>query len=587
MKRCFQIALSCWLALQTTAGLAQLAPSTIVAETSLPFRPSQIFMGYYDSTTHQGDVLAVRDAGATEAPLWRAADALQARLGSPTLPRHIVTAPGTDNLPTWLRAKPLGAILNANLWYVGPGPDGRRAMVYAGAHDGMLHGFDAHDGQALFAYVPRGLASRLAAAAPNAIVDGPVFGGEAATGPDGAVQPLLAAALGTGGKGLVVLDITAPHAFAADRVLVDLSDSDDADLGHITAPPVLEDSAANRSRHFVRMPDGRPALVFGNGHGSRAGRPVLLIQYLDQARELLRLSPCQSTGDCIYAGDNGLAMPRLVDLEGDGRVDLAYAGDLQGQLWKFDLRGQDGGHVAFEGQPFFTACDAQGRRQPITTAPYSAAHPHGGLMLVLGTGRHLTAEDGTNDRPQSVYGLHDNSFTGGTDRLQTALTGCARPTSLTPRTYNAPITVGTTDYFSVADPLPDSASTGQRRGWWIDLPMPGQRVLQNPRTFEGRKLLVYSLVPSGRAAQPRVHGDVYVSVLNLLTGDAPAQPGFALPDETPASLPVGMVSLPAAGPWLLQRRAGEQTQLRPAQGTPVRLLTARTTGARAGWRERH
>lgn len=586
MRQILQAPVACCLAWLATAGLAQPAPSAMVAEPLLPFRPSRIFIGYHDSATQRGDVLAVHDVAAAEAPLWRATDRLEPRLASTTVPRQIVAAPGWERLAARLRATPLGAILNANLWYVGSGAAGRSPMVYAGAHDGMLHGFAADDGQEHFAYVPRGLAPRLASGIPGAVVDGPLFGGVAPTGPGGAAQPLLAVALGAGGKGLAVLDVSAPETFTADRVLVDLSDADDPDLGHITSPPVLEDDAVNRSRHFVRMHGGRPALVFGNGHGSRTGRPVLLIQYLDLGRELIRISPCSGTGDCAYAGDNGLAMPRLLDLDGDGRVDLGYAGDLQGQLWKFDLRGpEDGWHVAFDGKPLFTACDAHGRRQPITTAPYTAPHPQGGLMLVVGTGRNIGARDSADNSPQSVYGLHDDNFTGGLGTLQASTAACARPASLTPRSYGAPVALGTTEYYSVASPPPDGAGTSPPRGWFIDLPAPGQRVLQNPRAFEGRKLLVHSLVPTGAPGHPRIQGHAYLSVLNLLTGNAPAVPAFAVPDETLTALPLGMARLPPGGPWLLQRRTGEQVQLQPAQGSPVRLLATRTAGARAGWRE--
>ncbi len=573
-----QAALLCVLAASATA---EPQPSAMVAVSGSPLQSQQLFVGWYDSTTDTGDVQSLESPAASH-PRWSAAAQLR---GLNAASRNLISAGverhGADGTALVDRygAVPLGAVRNANLWFVAgrDGASARRAMVYAGTTDGMLHGFAADDGSELLAYVPRRLQRRTGKLA----VDGPLFGGEAPLAPQAGPRNLLAAGLGTGGPGYVVLDVSAPDHFAwgraADLVIADTTDGTDADIGQVHGPAVLDDATANRARHIVKMAGGRWALVLGNGYFSRAGRPVLLVQYLDQARELVRLSPCMADAPCPHAGHNGLAMPRLLDTDGDGRVDRAYAGDLQGQMWRFDLAGAES---AWHASRLFTACDAQGRRQPITTAPYAQPHPAGGWMLVFGTGRHLLDQDSAVTDPQSLYGLHDR---GPSDPLQPESAGCQRPDTLSALAYGEATAAQGTDYRSIRS-VAQPVDVARPRGWWIDLPHPGQRVLHNPQLFEGHKLLVRSVAPAG-GTQPRSSGRAWVSVLNLLTGMPPVQTPFILAETGLPAPPPAMVSAPA-GPALLSRRPGSgEASLHSADGQRIMLRTGTTAGARAGWRE--
>jgi type IV pilus assembly protein PilY1 len=92
-----------------------------------------------------------------------------------------------------------------------------------------------------------------------------------------------------------------------------------------------------RSTQITRMNNNRWAVVLGNGYNSANQRPVLLVQYLDGAKELVRIPVTSEAAGTGNANDNGLAAPRLVDLNGDNRTDVVYAGDNLGNLWKFDL----------------------------------------------------------------------------------------------------------------------------------------------------------------------------------------------------------------------------------------------------------
>ena len=144
-----------------------------------------------------------------------------------------------------------------------------------------------------------------------------------------------------GGRGFFVLDVTNPANWTASSatsvVLMDKTASFTAssavglpaatwdDVGHIYGEPVLD--LANRAiaSQITRLNNGRWAVVLGNGVNSANEQASLLIQYLDDSKELVKLVADSTTG----AG-NGLAQPRLIDLNGDDKADIAYAGDLKG-----------------------------------------------------------------------------------------------------------------------------------------------------------------------------------------------------------------------------------------------------------------
>jgi type IV pilus assembly protein PilY1 len=141
---------------------------------------------------------------------------------------------------------------------------GRTAMVYVGANDGMLHGFDANSGQEKLAYVPRAVfpnITRLTATnyAHRFFVDGTPTVGDAFF--SGAWRTVLTGGLRKGGQAIYALDVTDPGSFdeanASSLVLWEFSDADDADLGYSYSRPAI-----------VRMANGKWAAVFGNGYNN-------------------------------------------------------------------------------------------------------------------------------------------------------------------------------------------------------------------------------------------------------------------------------------------------------------------------------
>lgn len=499
----------------------------------------------------------------------------------------------------------------------------RLPMIYVGGNDGMLHGFSANDGTEKLAYVPRGVipaVGRLTDPAFNQnhryYVDGSamsgdvdVNGGKDPSDPDYGIyapdwRTMLVGTLGAGGKGYFVLDITSPgttapapgnftEGNAQQLVLMDktrhASESvatvavcEDAgvtpvankeaclaaaDMGHIFAKPVIDDTNPQRTTQIVRMNNNRWAAVMGNGYNSKSERPVLLVQYLDGDKKLLRLvaTGTTATGSHTNTTDNGLSAPRLVDINSDGRPDVVYAGDLKGNVWKFLIADSDENNWgvarwgssagtttnhATNGVPLFTAKggtegspNSRTLAQSITAVPTVRANdrkkeidigggkkktvPVGGMMVAFGTGRNIATDDPQNANKQSLYSVLDNTsykLVGAKkDRIavcaSTSDTACDElvkstddlPTSVTQANLvqrQIPVTsVFTRDghqFWTI-----DASTTldwTTNKGWYMDLPETRERLLKPMEFYDSSNMLsVFSQVPAkGSLLDPSV-----------------------------------------------------------------------------------
>lgn len=288
--------------------------------------------------------------------------------------------------------------------------ESRREVLYVSANDGMLHAFDALTGEELFSYIPAGIYEKLrklsaadygTSSNPHTYnVDGPLFIGDVYTSTGW--KNILVGTLGAGGRGLFALDVTDPVNFDENDVLFDFTDEDfftgeRAKLGNITTAPVVAPTN-----------DGWK-LIFGNGYNSDAGNAHLFIVDLNN----LASSQVIAAGS---GGANGLAAPALL-ANADGEVESAYAGDLLGNMWKFDLSANNSSNwdVAYSSgntpEPLFTAKDASGAVQPITATPTLGLNSNmssSAVMVYFGTGRYLASSD--NDAgtvTNSFYAIAD------------------------------------------------------------------------------------------------------------------------------------------------------------------------------------
>ena len=424
-----------------------------------------------------------------------------------------------------VRQHVLGDIVGSSIWYAGAPNDGlvgngypvfakrlagRTKMVYVGANDGMLHGFkadaDGSGGQEVFAYVPQGIYG--SATEPllkqlshssyqhRYFVDGSPFVGDVFFGDPNAKdsdstkadqwKSMLVGTLGAGGRGYFILDVTNPgsisEATAASTVWSDATDGSDADIGHQFQQPVVGD-ASRRSRQLVRLNDGRPALLMGNGYNSLNEKAVLLVQYLDGQREVRKIyaPPTQATGTA-----NGLSAPQTVDRDFSGTVDIVYAGDLSGKMWRFDLSAKDAslwkatsGAADGDGKPLFDA----GVARPITDAPVTVEHPYGGHMVAFGTGRIFGAQDYDSTEQQAIYGIWDNT------------TGTAVAADLLQKGILATKSVGGDTFRKISQGGVPYEPQNRKRGWFLVLPDAKERVVFNGEALTSNVGMFSTLIP--------------------------------------------------------------------------------------------
>ena len=483
-----------------------------------------------------------------------------------------------------------GDTVNSALWYVADPVsnytfDNYRAfanrqakrlpMLYVGANDGMLHGFSGADGSEKIAYVPRGVYANLPDLTRSAYghryyVDGSPFSGDVNLGstatPDW--RTLLVGTLGAGGKGYFVLDVTNPGSTATDStaqasnfskanaatlVVMDktasaretYTDVSDVrrDIGHIVAAPVVEDGNPQKTTQIVRMNNSRWAAVMGNGYNSTNERPVLLVQYLDGDKALVRI-PAATTG--ANASSNGLSAPRLVDIDGNGTPDVIYAGDLRGNLWKFDVGSASPADwsVAFSGAPLYTAAHVAGNvstLQSIVAPPIVRANERGakGLMVAFGTGRNLTEADRTDVSVQSIYSVLDSTQY----KLQSGkvvVDGTATPvgsglSDLVQQSVNATAIAGegissARTFWTVTQNDVPYSGQNQKKGWYLNLPAAGERVLAQMSFYDDSNIIeLISEIPAagGNTAEescqpPSTELKKYRTLLNIMDGKRPS-----------------------------------------------------------------
>ena len=251
---------------------------------------------------------------------------------------------------------------------------------------------------------------------------------------------------------------------------------------------------------------------------------------------------------------NGLSTPVVIDVNYDNKADYVYAGDLKGNLWKFDLSNPDSAKwgVAYgtdsnangtinhlEGddpQPLFQAQNALGIGQPITTKPDVMRHPtRHGYIVVFGTGKYVEVTDFDDTSLNTIYGVwdygddsDDSEYLGAFNRgSPDTLSNQAENVTLLEQEYepspvsdpNNPyfwtITVGTEEvvvriltrndpnWETVADAgvdqLPNPGTLTDppntvHAGWYFDLPVTGERVVSDVIIRDG-KAIVISFVP--------------------------------------------------------------------------------------------
>lgn len=430
-------------------------------------------------------------------------------------------------------------------------PKFKNDILYAGSNDGMLHAFAATTGEELFAYVPNLVFEDLHALADpdyehQYYVDlAPTIKDVTLSG----VSTMLVGGLGKGGRGYFALDLSdltpanipATESLLDNRVMWEYPDG-------TTPSTEIDDLGYSFNKVAVVQSNdsvGAPWIViFGNGYNSANGHAVLFI--LDPATGSLLKRIDTQFGIC-----NGLSTPTAVDVDNNHTVDYVYAGDLKGNLWKFDLSADDYNQwsVAYNDggtpMPLF-----QTPGQPITTKPSVMYHcEKNGYIVAFGTGRYLGLDDITDTSAQAVYGIWDYGDDEDDSEYVGAFDGSAITSSKLPVTVSLlqqivvdERTENGVDLRTLSDGNPDwktttdqSGSCGDNAGtddcdpnavgtepdpvknvgWYFNFPESGERVVRDVRIRAGR-LTVISYVNEG--SQCGLAGHSWVMVMDPCTG---------------------------------------------------------------------
>ncbi len=415
--------------------------------------------------------------------------------------------------------------------------DSRQEVIYAGANDGMLHGFSAVDGEELLAYVPRAVYSRLSRLTAQGYgtsvehkytVDGsPAVADAYASG----WKTVLVGGLNAGGQGVYALDVTDPSDFeeskADEIVLWEFTDEDDPDLGYTFFEP-SRNFQTNQSAQIVKMNNDKWAVILGNGYNnteadgntSSDGHAYLFILFIEEGMDgswtpgtdYIKID----TGKGSVTSPNGLATPIPNDIDGDGKIDTIYAGDLYGNLWKFDVSDSSASNwdlALTAGKPLFTAEDSSGNRQPITSTPLVTPHPKGGYIVSFGTGKYMELSDNSDSSQQSIYGIWDldAQVTSRSQLLQQQVITTTSVSGIDYRLMTANQPVWST-----------------HRGWLVDLPEAGERVDVNPVIRDGRFVYV-TRTPSTQVCT--AGGESWLMELDYLTGGRLQSSPFDVNDD--------------------------------------------------------
>ncbi|CWQ72421.1 type IV pilus assembly protein PilC [Neisseria meningitidis] len=214
---------------------------------------------------------------------------------------------------------------------------------------------------------------------------------------DGKTRVFMFGAMGFGGRGAYALDLT--KADGSDPTAVSLFDvkNDDKNnngvkLGYTVGTPQI--GKTHNGKYAAFLASGYATKDINNGDNKTA-----LYVYDLESNNGTPIAKIE-----VPNGKGGLSSPTLVDKDLDGTVDIAYAGDRGGKMYRFDLSGQDPNQwsvrAIFEGT------------KPITSAP-AISQLKDKRVVIFGTGSDLSEEDVLSTDEQHIYGIFDNDTNTG------------------------------------------------------------------------------------------------------------------------------------------------------------------------------
>ncbi|HYQ70730.1 MAG TPA: PilC/PilY family type IV pilus protein, partial [Gammaproteobacteria bacterium] len=403
----------------------------------------------------------------------------------------------------------------------------RAGRVAVGANDGMLHVFDEADGSEVYAYVPsmvidklKLLASRDAPYTHVYYVDGELTTGSAQI--QTAWKTLLTGGGGAGFAGLYALDVTDP-AYTSSKLLFEKSGGS---WGHVYGRPRIAPVGGTNA-----VPNWY--IFAGNGYSTNASHPTSLMMIdLDdfgvdsQDFSVTEIAISDNSGPIT----GGLSAPVLLSTDDDDMVELAFAGDINGDLYMFVIDQSNPANtqaiLVYDGSP----------DQPITNAPAVSEHPtRPGYMVYFGTGSIFSLADALDDgestppgnysKKQAVHGIWVDTSDINTLQLNLPYDSSDLQTQTLSEVQN--YTFGSTvetvrivpseNAVAYGCPLSTPSCT-THKGWKVSLPNCGERLVGAPFIRAGRVQFVTHNPTGLNCGTTQTRGDSWVMSLDFLTG---------------------------------------------------------------------
>ena len=430
----------------------------------------------------------------------------------------------------------------------------------------MLHAFNGDTGAEMFAYIPDAVIPKLSKLTnprysckqgqtgcipiPHEyFVDGSPIGHDAyfKNSPTAAASwhTVLLGTTGAGnGKALFALDVSDPGAMSTNKVLWEITPAQSpnaADLADATNKPGFANNLGYTipQPSIVRLNDsaGSYAAIVANGYNSANNKAVLFI--LDVATGAIIKS--FDTGAGSATQPNGLSTPGVVDANGDRVADYIYAGDLLGNMWKFDITDANPANwkIAFTSgtapAPLFRACtdSACATPQPITAKPLTYKNPTGGRLVYFGTGKYFEAGDQivpASAPVQTFYAILDNGSVVSGARDASGNIGSLQKQSILAEvsltTFKGRITANNSVNY-VGNPSATPPVVAQK-GWYMDLVVSGQATkgerIVSAAIRRGNRIIFPTLMPSLLTCQPG--GGSWLMMVDALSGSRFPSPSF-------------------------------------------------------------
>lgn len=376
----------------------------------------------------------------------------------------------------------------------------RRAMVYVGANDGMLHAFDATNGDEVWAYVPTMVMPNLYRLADKNygnkhvfFVDASPVAGDINIG--GQWRTILVGGLGAGGRGYFALDVTDPSNPTA------LWEFTHNNLG-LTMGKV----------EITKLKDGTWVVLAASGYNNVSpgdGRGRLFV--INAATGALIRTIDTTAGST--ATPSGMAQIRAwVDRTDVNNTALrAYGGDNLGNLWRFDING-DIGASGYDAQLLATLANGSGQAQPMTARP-ELGLVNGSAVVYVGTGRYLGVSDLTDTNQQSIYAIKDplTAAGWGNPRQQGSFVQQTLSSGTCPAGASAVCLASEQVRLGSSNPV-NFATNG---GWYIDLPESSERADTDPQLALGTLAFTTNILNTSACT---AGGTSYLNFLDYRTG---------------------------------------------------------------------